>query len=273
MYQLIALDMDGTLLNSQKKISEGNKRAIEKAAGAGKTVILNTGRGPAELEEYLGELPQVRYLNCVSGAVVYDLKERRAIGSRLLGCGLIKTLLELAKEEGAMPHILGDSSVVQRDQWERMEEFGMGIYKEMFQRVAEKWEDMPARYAESPFEAAKVNIYHRDVQSRLRTKERIRRMGLPVVMAEAEITSLEVSAQGVDKGTGLECLCGYLGLPMSQTIVVGDAANDLQAMKKAGLAVAMGNASQEIKAAAHVVVADCDHDGCAQAVEQYLLGE
>lgn len=271
MYQLIAFDMDGTLLDSQKRISESSRRAVQRAAEAGKTVILNTGRDLAELEDYLGELPQVRYVNCVSGALVYDLKEKKVIGSRLLDCSLVRQLLALAAEEGAMPHILGMGSVVQRDQWERMEEFGMGVYKEMFRRVAKKWDDLPAWYTENPFEAAKVNIYHRDPRSRLRTEERIRHRGLPVAVAEAETTSLEISAQGVDKGTGLECLCRYLGLPMSQTMVVGDAANDLEALKKAGLAVAMGNAAEEIKAAAHVVVADCDHGGCAQAVEQYLL--
>ena len=62
-----------------------------------------------------------------------------------------------------------------------------------------------------------------------------------------------------------------LNLPMEQTIVVGDADNDLEALKKAGLAVAMANAGEAVKAVADVVVADCDHDGCAEAVERYLL--
>lgn len=80
-----------------------------------------------------------------------------------------------------------------------------------------------------------------------------------------------LSAPGCDKGVGLEKLCACLNLPMEQTIVVGDADNDLEALKKAGLAVAMANAGEAIKAVADVVVADCDHDGCAEAVERYLL--
>ena len=66
-------------------------------------------------------------------------------------------------------------------------------------------------------------------------------------------------------------LCACLNLPMEQTIVVGDADNDLEALKKAGLAVAMANAVEAVKAVADVVVAHCDHDGCAEAVERYLL--
>ena len=134
-----------------------------------------------------------------------------------------------------------------------------------------KWEDIGRMYGENPFPAAKVNIYHKNSQSRDRTEERIRASGLEVAMARAETTSLELSAPGCDKGVGLEKLCACLNLPMEQTIVVGDADNDLEALKKAGLAVAMANAGEAIKAVADVVVADCDHDGCAEAVERYLL--
>ena len=71
-------------MGSDKQISPGNRRAIAKAARAGKTVILNTGRRMSELEEYLGLIHEVRYLNCASGALVYDLKEKRTLYSSLL---------------------------------------------------------------------------------------------------------------------------------------------------------------------------------------------
>ena len=71
---------------------------------------------------------------------------------------------------------------------------------------------------------------------------------------------------------GLEKLCEYLDLPLKQTIAVGDADNDTMALKTAGLAVAMGNATGPIRELADVIVADCDHDGCAEAIDKYLLG-
>ena len=77
-------------------------------------------------------------------------------------------------------------------------------------------------------------------------------MALDVTMAEAERTSLEMTARGVDKGTGLENLCRMLNLPLAQAIVVGDADNDLGSLQKAGLAVAMGNANEAVRAAAGV---------------------
>ena len=70
-YQLIAFDMDGTLLNSDKQISPETLNAIKRAGDAGKTVILCTGRNLAELNAFTEIIPGLRYLDCVSGACVY----------------------------------------------------------------------------------------------------------------------------------------------------------------------------------------------------------
>ena len=83
-YQLIAFDMDGTLLNSDKQISPETLNAIKRAGDAGKTVILCTGRNLAELNAFTEIIPGLRYLDCVSGACVYDLKEKKTLYSCLL---------------------------------------------------------------------------------------------------------------------------------------------------------------------------------------------
>ena len=83
-YKLIAFDMDGTLLNSQKKISLKSIQAIKKAIEVGKIVIFNTGRCPAELEEYFEVLDEIQYLNCVSGALVFDRKNNIKIYTKTL---------------------------------------------------------------------------------------------------------------------------------------------------------------------------------------------
>ena len=106
MYQLIAFDMDGTLLNSRKQILPKSRNAVAKAAQAGAVVILNTGRGLAELGAYLQALPENRYVNCASGAMVYDVRERKALYSRLLGTEKVRRFLELGALEQAMPNLL-----------------------------------------------------------------------------------------------------------------------------------------------------------------------
>ena len=149
----------------------------------------------------------------------------------------------------------------------------MEVYRDMFERVTVKWEDICGQYLEKPFPVAKLNIYHTSEEARNYTRQRIEELQLGVEMVNAETTSLEISAKGIDKGIGLEKLCQYLNISLSQTIVVGDADNDIGAMKKAGLAVAMGNANERIKELADVMVADNDHDGCREVIEKYIFAK
>ncbi|MDO4941326.1 MAG: Cof-type HAD-IIB family hydrolase [Lachnospiraceae bacterium] len=270
-YQLIALDMDGTLLNSKKEISRESIRMIKKAADAGKYVVLNTGRGPSELRDYADLIPELRYMNCTSGALIYDWKERKTIYSNPLSVEMIRQIMDIAKEEDTMLQFLSLESFVQKDRWEKMDQYHMGIYKDMFRIVAKKPEDIYKFYDTAPFPMEKLNIHHTSAEARARTEKRIRDNGLDVSMVYSEIASLEISAKGVDKGIGLKKLCEYLGISIENVIAVGDADNDLGALRSVGLAIAMGNAKENIKREADVVVADCDHEGCAEAIEKYLL--
>lgn len=270
-YQLIALDMDGTLLNSEKKISPKTLQALEKAAEAGKDLVLSTGRCRPELKDYIHQIPGLKYLDCTSGALIYDVKEGREIFRHAIEPSVVRRLLELAKMENAMMHLLDRESFVQTDQWTHMEDYGMGAYKPMYARIVTSREDLYQSYCEHPFPVEKINLYHTDMASRERTRKRVLEERLPLEMVYAESSSLEFNAKGVDKGSGLEALCSFLKLPLEKTIAVGDADNDLAILRRAGLAVAMGNANDNVKKTAGVVVADCDHDGCAEAIEKYLL--
>lgn len=273
MYQMIALDMDGTLLNEKKEITPGNMKAIEEAVQQGKYVVLNTGRCLSELVRYLDIIPGLRFVNSVSGALVYDLQKKQAIYQQAMEPELICQLFEFAREEDAMPQILSEKSYVKRAHYEIMEQFQIAHFKPIYSYAATKLEDFEAEYRKNPFPVEKFNIYHRTVESREVTKRKIMMAGLPVEMAYAEFTSLEITACGVDKGVGLQKLSEHLGLSMEDVIVVGDSDNDIGALKVAGLAVAMGNAKGGIKRLADVQVADCEHDGCAEAIYKYLLAE
>ena len=270
-YELIAFDMDGTLLNSQKEITPRTLAALKKAAAAGKQIALSTGRCRPELTAYTALVPGIRYFICTSGALVYDVHEQKEIYKKPLEPELVRRLLEISKKEDLMVHLLDAESIVQTDQFESMGNYGMGVYKPMYERVVTVWDDLYEAYCAAPFPVEKVNFYHRDPEARERTKERIREAGLPVIMVNAEKGSLELSAEGVDKGAGLQKLCEYLKLPLDKTIAVGDADNDITILQKAGLAAAMGNALPNIKKLADVQVSDCDHDGCAEVIEKYLL--
>ena len=268
-YRLIALDMDGTLLNSQKQISPYTREMIQRAVEAGKEVVLSTGRCIPELEETFAQLPELRYAICVSGSLLYDVRERKPILSYPLQPNLCNRILQEGRKEDVMVHFLGLKSIVQEDRLDCMDRYGMGIYTDMFRKVTSPVKDIYAYYEQYQMPLNKLNLYHATVEARARTMKRL--SGLPLEMVFAEGLSLECSAIGVTKGNGLLDLCHYLGIPIGETIAVGDADNDLAILRTAGLAVAMGNANENVKAICPVEVADCDHDGCAEAIERYLL--
>lgn len=124
----------------------------------------------------------------------------------------------------------------------------------------------------NPFPVEKINLYHQSMESRTRTKERIQALALPVEMVDAESSSLELTATGVDKGVGLTKLCRGPRHSGERQHRRGRRRQDLSVLRAAGLAVAMGNALDSVKAISDVTVADCDHDGCAEAIYKYLLG-
>lgn len=170
-----------------------------------------------------------------------------------------------------MVHLLSKDSIVQKDKIDKMYDYHMGVYQEMYIRVTTKWENLCLEYNENPFPVEKLNICHMSSEARERTRKRILDSDLDLQLVDAEMTALEISAKGIDKGIGLEKLCEYRQITLDETIVVGDADNDIGAMKKAGLAVAMDNANENIKKLADVIVSDNDHDGCVEAIEKYLL--
>ena len=271
MYKLIDFDMDGTLLNSEKKISDKTVEAINKAIEAGKIVILNTGRCPAELKEYREVLPGVRYINCLSGALVYDYEEERSIYESPLSEEEVKMLISIGKETDEMVHLMGITSVVEKDKVSRMDDYHMAVYQPMYEEVTTQVDNIYDYYVGNPYLVSKLNIYHHSKTARNHTRQAIKEAGLELEMKDSEATGLEMNAKGIDKGTGLKQLCRCLGISIEETIVVGDADNDREALEVAGLSVAMGNAKKDIKEISDVVVSDNDHDGCAEVIEKYLL--
>ncbi len=269
-YKAIAFDMDGTLLTSDKKISEYTLQMIDKAFDERKEVILSTGRCIAELRDYLRLMPRLRYVICSSGAIVYDVKEEKIIYSNCIPTDKVNAILKEVKEEDLMVHILDIESIVEEDKLQKMDYYGMGVYQPTFEKVAVKVPNIYEYYETHQKPLAKVNLYQPSIEAREHTRKKLEYLGL--VLIDAEIRSLECSAPGVTKGTGLQKLCEHIGIDAKEFIGVGDADNDIDLLKTAGLAVAMQNANDHVKQIADVIVADCDHDGCGQAIYEYLLG-
>ena len=264
-YQLIALDLDGTLLNSRKEIPQDALRAIRTVCAAGKTVVFDTGRAVCELEEPIALLPEVRYAVFASGAGLYDIREKRTFGLCGIPDSRTQDILSLARTKDVMPQlVLPDADVIQASHMEQLEHFNMGIYRPLYEKAMTLVPDIWAFAASCREPVLKLNLYHADPAERIRTREQLETPELELVYSE--ISSLECSAAGVSKGSGLDRLCRLLDIPVEACIAVGDADNDLPMIRSAGLGIAMGNAPDHVKTAADRVVSDLDHGGCAEAI-------
>ena len=124
-------------------------------------------------------------------------------------------------------------------------------------------------YQENPLEVEKINLFFNNRKDRAAALAKMSR--LPLSLASSLAGNLEINDRKANKGEGLRILCGHLGIPMEQVIAVGDNSNDIGLLQAAGLPVAVGNAIPGIRALARIVAADCDHDGAAAVMEEYML--
>lgn len=266
--RLLALDMDGTLLTSEKTVSSSTWAALKRLHEKGVALSLCTGRNAVEaLWSLGGTAGPIRYGIIASGAVTYDFEEKRTLAMHPIAAPIASKIVQAAKEEQAMCVLFyPDACICRKKDADHMDTFHMGVYQSMYQAVYHFEDDLAGYIEEHPEGIVKVLVYHTDAAARERTRRRVE--GLGVRLADSETTSLECSAEGISKAKGLEALSHELGIPLSDMAVAGDAPNDLDALKAAGCAIAMGNATPEVKAIADIVVADNDHDGIVEAARR-----
>ena len=266
-YKLAAIDMDGTLLMSDKRVHPDTVRDLADAAERGIELVYCSGRAIPELEPYRKILPMIRYAVCMSGAVVYDFADGRSIHCRPVPQQLVDRIVDTAEKYGGMLNILTDEeSIVSANDLTHLEDFLMEPYGPLYEKVAKKVQSM-AEEAKKQKTIAKINIYFRSAEDRLAGYGLLKE--LPLTFAFAEGASLEITAGGVTKADGLGILCRHLGIPMEETLGIGDADNDRAVLETVGLAVAMGNAEPKILAICDAVTADNDHNGVGAAGRRY----
>lgn len=244
--RLLALDMDGTLLNARQAISPENRRWIRRAAENGVTVCLASGRGRPTMLPYYEELglAGTPFVAVNGGEVWRD--ESRLLSRRPLDRSLNRRLLAIAEETDAWFWAYGcEGYYLTKADWDP------GF-------VQEEW--------------LKFGYYAEDREVLARVKAELGRLG-PLEITNSDPNNLEINPPGVSKAAGLAEVCRELGIRMEETVAVGDSLNDLAMIRQAGVGVAMGNAQPAVKRAADAVVAANDEDGVAEAIRRFVFGE
>ena len=266
MYKLIALDMDGTLLNDEKKISPANYEAIQQARENGVKVVLASGRPLVGFRKYLEELELVSeddYAVAFNGALVQSSEGGEIVSKTTLTVDDYKYLYELSKELKVNMHALTETTVISPvdSKYTRLEAEMNGISSEI------------ANVYDVPSDTTVVKVMFVDEPEII--EEIMNKIPEAVSDKYTIVRSapfyLEFLHKSVNKGAGVAALAEMLNIKQEEVICIGDAGNDIHMIKYAGLGVAMGNAFPEVKRTANFITKTNEEDGVAHVIKKFIL--
>ncbi|CAE6899714.1 Cof-type HAD-IIB family hydrolase [Vibrio alginolyticus] len=267
MYKLIALDMDGTLLNSDKVISEENKQAIAKARESGVTVVLASGRPLEGMQDKLDELnikSDKDFVLYYNGSMVKNVGTNEIIHQQIIDGKSAKLVARKAKELGAYVHAFSQIHgliTTEHNPYTDIEANinGLEITEMNFDSLED---DHPIIKAMMVAEPSKLTEVIAALPSELHET-------FTVVQSAAFF--LEFLHPSSNKGVGVAAIAEYLGIQPQEVICMGDAENDHHMLEYAGLSVAMENAMDETKKIADYITESNDNHGVARAIEKFVL--
>ena len=277
--KIIALDLDGTLLDSQKRLSDGNRAALEEAAAKGVLIVPTTGRFFGMMPQSIRDLPFVRYAITINGAQVYD---------RETGTAIVREEIPLDMALDIMRLLDGYDVIYDcyRSNWgwmteslqNKAEDYATDAhYVKMVREFRNPVPELKA-YLESTAsegDVQKVMLFARNTPgSEAVTKaitEAVRERFPQIKATSSTWNNLELNIATAHKGNSLRRFAEHLGYALDNCMALGDGTNDLSMIEAAGLGVAMSNAHPLVIAAADHVTASNDEDGVAKAIRDFAL--
>lgn len=269
MYKLVASDLDETLIGLDHKISAANRKAIEEARRRGVLFVPASGRGFRTIQETLEELGvrdmAGQYLISFNGGAITENAGNRILHFEGISFDKARELFERSLTYDVCTHVYTRDTVYAH----RLTEDEV-TYLDGRMEVVELQGDSIDFLKEE--DLVKV-LYCRPDYLYLREVAK----DLEDITSDMDVSYsagryLEFNQQGVNKGTGLVRLAEHLGIPMEQTVAIGDNYNDLSMIRAAGLGVGVANTPEEMKPECDAVTeADFTHDAVAEVIEKYVL--
>ena len=266
-YKAISLDLDGTLVDSNKEIPKANKEAVWKAIDKGVAVILASGRplfGVLPVAEKLELKKRGGYVLAYNGGNIWDCKEEKLVYSKNVPMECMEDICKVARKYDVSPLTYYNDLVIS----ERAED--EYVMREAFCNSAKimQVDDIPSFV---DFPEAKVLLVGPH-EKLLPAKEELEGMYSDVLDLFFSMDFfLEVVPKNVGKDSSLDELLKIIGIQREELVACGDGMNDISMIKYAGLGVAMENAYPEVKEAADVIAPSNDDNGVAYVLEKYFL--
>ncbi|WP_200841008.1 HAD family hydrolase [Geminicoccus flavidas] len=261
---LLISDVDGTLLRTDKSLTEVTRQAVDRLRRAGVRFSIISARPTRGLRLPLDGLQVTEPAAAFNGGTIVAT-DGAILRAYRLADATARTALERLRRPGIELWLFSD------DRWlvekadgplVAREERAVGFGPELVENLADHVVRVDKIVAASDDHALLAALEQEEGRALAGQAQALR----------SQPYYLDVTAPEADKGSGVVALAEAIGVPLERVAVIGDGHNDLPMFAKAGLAIAMGQASDEVKAAARFVTAGNDADGVAQAIDRLLLG-
>ena len=273
--RLIALDLDGTLLDSEKRLSERNRAALAAAAARGVHIVPTTGRFFSAMPAVVRDLPFVRYAVTINGAAVFDRLENRTISADLIPLPTALAILDaLDGFDCIYDCYMDDWGWNSESNVAKADEYAPDVhYAKMIRELRTHVPDLKEHLRATGHDVQKLLAFVKDPALYGSITAAVAAVAPGTVATASNSRMFEFNAAGAHKGAALAKLAAHLGFGIENCMAFGDGLNDLTMVRDAGLGVAMANAVPEVLAAAKHIAPSNDDDGVAAAIEhfQHLL--
>ncbi|MCL1810259.1 MAG: Cof-type HAD-IIB family hydrolase [Clostridiales bacterium] len=272
--KLIALDLDGTTLDSKGRLAERTKEALEAAIRKGVHVVIATGRAYSALPGDVFKINGLRYMLTSNGASVTDIVAGRQVYSNCIDPAALENAVSLLRNYGFMMEFFIDGrAYVEKSMYDKVETMN---FTEKHRSYIKKTRapvvgllDFALQH-KALVENINVNFENQSDRGMMR--------GVLSALEDVTLTTsfdhnLEIGGSTTSKAEAMKAICGRLGIASEEVMACGDSPNDAAMLKAAGFPVAMGNAKDELKEIAKHVTSTNDEDGVAEAIEDFILKE
>ncbi len=262
-YKLLALDVDGTLFNSRREVTEPVRAAIAAAQAKGVMVTISTGRGFQSAKGVIDLIGAGPYVINYGGAQITDVKSGKVVSATSVPMALLKEAVELARSFSMHIHVYDLDGVFYYDNdniWaEIYAERSMLSGKAVGDLLRYEWSTPKALCVGDPEDMKlALPIFAKHFEGRLR-------------VSTSDPRYLEINELSTNKAAALQKLEKLLNIRREEIIAVGDDLIDLEMIEYAGLGVCMANGAAAVKAVAGYIAPSNDEDGVAHVIEKFIL--
>ena len=270
--RLIALDLDGTLLNSDKKLSPENEAALRRASERGIEIVPSTGRFYGGMPDFIRDLPYVHYAITINGAEVLDVANNVPVYRAEIAPGDAVRMMEYLDRLPVIYDCYMDGwGWMTESMQRRAAEYAPTPHNlKMLLELRHPVPDLKEHIRATGHGVQKVQAFFHDLELRARTIKELEKLFPDAAVTTSISNNMEINHVSAQKGKALLELAAHLGIDASQTVAFGDDMNDFSMIEAAGIGVAMENAAPALKAAADRVTESCDDNGVARELARLI---